>query len=248
MFSTNFSGSCWAAAISSPLSGLGLVVGGEHQHGAHGVVGLGGQLHGPIVARAGRVRTVEARVGATIAPRWRPWQTADWRAWSRPRPPSAWSTARPGGCSTAATRSATWPPTAATTGWWRCCWTATGRPRDEVVPATALSPPVLAALRGLPTSCAPLDALRTAVSAFGAERRMGWPPTAEQARELIALGPAAVGAFARLRDGRSPVDAAGTAPPRRRRAAAATRSRASSRTRPRRGRWTRTSRSAPSTA
>ena len=72
--------------------------------------------------------------------------------------------------------------------------------RDEVLPVAELSPAVLAALRGLPTSCAPLDALRTASSAFGAERRMDWPPTAEQARELIALGPAAVGAFARLRD------------------------------------------------
>ncbi|HVI17682.1 MAG TPA: citrate/2-methylcitrate synthase, partial [Gaiellales bacterium] len=50
-------------------------------------------------------------------------------------------------------------------------------PHDEVLPAAELSPTVLAALRGLPTSCAPLDALRTAFSAFGAERRMDWPPT-----------------------------------------------------------------------
>jgi citrate synthase len=70
---------------------------------------------------------------------------------------------------------------------------------------------VLAALRGLPTSCAPLDAVRTAFSAFGAERRMDWPPTAEQARELIALGPAAVGAFARLRDNKQPVNSAESA-------------------------------------
>ena len=83
--------------------------------------------------------------------------------------------------------------------------------RDEVLPAAELSPTVLAALRGLPTSCAPLDALRTAVSAFGAERRMDWPPTAEQARELIALGPAAVGAFARLRDKKQPVNSAESA-------------------------------------
>src|SRR3954452_1493129 len=59
---------------------------------------------------------------------------------------------------------------------------------NEVLPAAELSPTVLAALRGLPTSCAPLDALRTAFSAFGAERRMDWPPTAYRARELIALG------------------------------------------------------------
>jgi citrate synthase len=79
---------------------------------------------------------------------------------------------------------------------------------DQVLPAAQLSPTVLAALRGLPTSCAPLDALRTGFSAFGAERRMDWPPTAEQARDLIALGPAVVGAFARQRDGMPPVDAA----------------------------------------
>ena len=82
---------------------------------------------------------------------------------------------------------------------------------DDVLPAAELTPPVLAALRGLPTSCAPLDALRTGFSAFGAERRMDWPPTADQARELIALAPSVVGAFARLRDGREPVAAAGGA-------------------------------------
>ena len=43
---------------------------------------------------------------------------------------------------------------------------------DDVLPVAELSPTVLAALRGLPTSCAPLDALRTGFSAFGAERRM----------------------------------------------------------------------------
>jgi citrate synthase len=40
---------------------------------------------------------------------------------------------------------------------------------------------------------------------------MDWPPTAEQARELIALGPAAVGAFARLRDKKQPVNSAESA-------------------------------------
>jgi citrate synthase len=83
--------------------------------------------------------------------------------------------------------------------------------RDEVLPAVNLTPAVLGALRALPTSAAPLDALRTAFSAFGAERRMGWPPTADQARELIALGPTVVGAFARMRDGEEPVDMEGGA-------------------------------------
>ncbi len=82
---------------------------------------------------------------------------------------------------------------------------------DEVLPPVELTPTVLGALRALPTSCAPLDAMRTGFSAFGAERRMDWPPTADQARELIALAPAVVGAFARLRDGREPVDMARTA-------------------------------------
>jgi len=77
---------------------------------------------------------------------------------------------------------------------------------DEVLPPVELTPTVLGALRALPTSCAPLDAMRTGFSAFGAERRMAWPPTPDQARELIALAPAVVGAFARLRDGREPTD------------------------------------------
>jgi citrate synthase len=80
--------------------------------------------------------------------------------------------------------------------------------RDEVLPAASLTPSVLSALRGLPTSVAPLDAMRTGISAYGAERRLDWPPNAEQARELIALGPAVVGAFARVRDGKQPVDSA----------------------------------------
>ena len=64
---------------------------------------------------------------------------------------------------------------------------------ESLLPAAELSATVLGALRALPTSCAPLDALRTGFSAFGAERRMDWPPSPEQARELIALGPAVVG-------------------------------------------------------
>ena len=105
---------------------------------------------------------------------------------------------------------------------------------------------MLGALRALPTSCAPLDALRTGFSAFGAERRMAWPPAPDQARELIALAPAVVGAFARLRDGREPVDMA-------RAASLGTAARllyaisGEEPDRRGRGRWTRTSSSAPST-
>jgi citrate synthase len=52
----------------------------------------------------------------------------------------------------------------------------------------------------------PSNALRTGISAWGAAHGLDWPPTAGQARELIALAPAIVGAFARLREGNDPVD------------------------------------------
>ena len=80
----------------------------------------------------------------------------------------------------------------------------------EPLPPAALDEPMIAALRSLPPLTAPLDALRTGVSAWGAARGLDWPPTAEQARELIALAPAIVGGFARLREGGEPVDAGGS--------------------------------------
>jgi citrate synthase len=78
----------------------------------------------------------------------------------------------------------------------------------ETLPPAGLDGPVSAALRALPGEAAPLDALRTGISAWGAARGLDWPPTAAQARELIALAPAIVGGFARLRDGKEPVDPA----------------------------------------
>ena len=84
-------------------------------------------------------------------------------------------------------------------------------PRERVpLPPAALDEPVAAALRSLPAHAAPLDALRTGVSAWGAAQGLHWPPTAGQARELIALAPAIVGAFARLREGDEPVDPGGS--------------------------------------
>ena len=83
-------------------------------------------------------------------------------------------------------------------------------PAPERLPAAGLSEPVVAALRSLPADAAPLDALRTGVSAWGAAGGVDWPPTAAQARELIALAPAIVGGFARLRSGDEPVDPAGS--------------------------------------
>jgi citrate synthase len=64
---------------------------------------------------------------------------------------------------------------------------------------------VLQVLRALPRDTVPMDALRTAVSAWGAVRGIAWPPTVEQARELIACSPSALAAFARLRSGEEPL-------------------------------------------
>jgi citrate synthase len=65
---------------------------------------------------------------------------------------------------------------------------------------------VLAVLRALPTSTKPMDALRTAVSAWGTTQDLPWPPTVEQARALTAFAPSALAAFARLRAGQEPVE------------------------------------------
>jgi citrate synthase len=65
---------------------------------------------------------------------------------------------------------------------------------------------VLEVLRRLPLTANAMDALRTAVSAWGAATGPGWPPTVEQARAVTALAPSALAAFARLRDGLEPID------------------------------------------
>jgi citrate synthase len=51
-----------------------------------------------------------------------------------------------------------------------------------------------------------MDALRTAVSAWGATQDLPWPPTVEHARALTAFSPSALAAFVRLREGRDPVE------------------------------------------
>jgi citrate synthase len=51
-----------------------------------------------------------------------------------------------------------------------------------------------------------MDALRTAVSAWGATRDLPWPPTVEQARALTAFSPSALAAFDRLRRGKPLVE------------------------------------------
>ena len=79
-------------------------------------------------------------------------------------------------------------------------------PRDAHLPAAPLSGAVLAALRALPDTASPMDALRTAVSAWGGTGRLTWPPTVDEARAVTALAPSALAAFARLRQGLEPVE------------------------------------------
>jgi citrate synthase len=51
-----------------------------------------------------------------------------------------------------------------------------------------------------------MDALRTAISAWGATQGVTYPPTVDQARALTAFAPSALAAFSRLRDGKDPVE------------------------------------------
>ena len=63
----------------------------------------------------------------------------------------------------------------------------------------------MTALRALPKTARPMDALRTAVSVWGSVTDPSWPPTADQARALTAFSPSALAAFARIRQGLEPV-------------------------------------------
>src|SRR5437762_8137764 len=65
---------------------------------------------------------------------------------------------------------------------------------------------VVATLRALPKDAQPMDALRTAVSAWGSTQELKWPPTAEQARALTSFSPSALAAFARIRKGQDPIE------------------------------------------
>jgi citrate synthase len=84
-------------------------------------------------------------------------------------------------------------------------WTGEWQPSHRL--ATGPIPDrVLQVLRALPPTTKPMDALRTAVSAWGACTDLPWPPTAEQARTLTSFSPSALAAFARLRAGQEPVE------------------------------------------
>ena len=83
----------------------------------------------------------------------------------------------------------------------------TGQWSDDAHLACAPLPAtVLDVLRQLPSTTNAMDALRTAISAWGATQTLGWPPTVEQARAVTAMAPSALAAFARLRDGNEPID------------------------------------------
>ena len=84
-------------------------------------------------------------------------------------------------------------------------WTGEWDPGHRL-PTAPLPDPVLSVLRALPPTTKPMDALRTAVSAWGATQTLDWPPTVEHARALTATSPSALAAFARLRAGKEPIE------------------------------------------
>jgi len=84
-------------------------------------------------------------------------------------------------------------------------WTGDWDPKARLATA-AVPDAVLTTLRALPRDAKPMDALRTAVSAWGATQPLPWPPTVEQARALTAFSPSALAAFVRIREGKDPID------------------------------------------
>ncbi len=124
---------------------------------------------------------------------------------------------------------------------WTGEWHPGAQLHPEPVPAA-----VLASLRELPHDAHPMDALRTAVSVWGATQKLTWPPTPEQARELTGFSPSALAAFGRLAAGPRAGRAGPLARPCRRLPPAA--DRGSRRTPPPPGPSRPTSSSAPSTA
>jgi len=84
-------------------------------------------------------------------------------------------------------------------------WTGEWHPGVSM-PTAPIPTAVLGVLRALPSTAGPMDALRTAVSAWGAVEGTLFPPTVEQARALTAFSPSALAAFARLRNGQEPIE------------------------------------------
>jgi citrate synthase len=84
-------------------------------------------------------------------------------------------------------------------------WTGTWDPAARLA-AGRVPSAVMSALRALPHTAKPMDALRTAVSVWGATQILDWPPTEVQARALTAFSPSALAAFVRLRDDLEPIE------------------------------------------
>ena len=84
-------------------------------------------------------------------------------------------------------------------------WTGEWVPSHRL-PTAPVPDAVMTTLRALPRTAKPMDALRTAVSAWGATQPLPWPPTAEQARALTSFSPSALAAFARIREGKDAID------------------------------------------
>ncbi len=70
----------------------------------------------------------------------------------------------------------------------------------------SLPDPVLKTLRALPTTIEPMDALRTAISAWGATARLTGVPSLDQAVAVTAQFPVILAAFYRLRQGFEPLE------------------------------------------
>lgn len=79
-------------------------------------------------------------------------------------------------------------------------------PAEASLACSPLPVEVVDALRLLPPDSGAMDALRTAISVWGAVENTVWPPTVEQARAITALAPSALAAFARLSEGNEPID------------------------------------------
>jgi citrate synthase len=84
-------------------------------------------------------------------------------------------------------------------------WTGDWDPRAHLA-AAPVPETVLGAIRSLPKTAKPMDALRTAISAWGASQALPYPPSVDQARALTAFSPSALAAFARLREGKEPIE------------------------------------------
>jgi citrate synthase len=84
-------------------------------------------------------------------------------------------------------------------------WTGDWDPTHRL-PTAPIPSAVMTVLRAIPASTKPMDALRTAVSAWGTTQDLPWPPTIEQARALTSFSPSALAAFSRLRAGKDPID------------------------------------------